>query len=264
MPMYNLCEYSKNGMNYRDELTDETTDNDGPNRNVINSKSIKYKTSITGSTYHVPRRITGADGNPVNNLNYDQNKGGAKEVEIAVPLKHLGNFWNNLNILLVNCEVSLALSWSETCVITSMKKNILVAGQPNRGDSPTNVIFKITDTKLYVPVVTLSAENYNKLLEQLKTGFKRTIKWNKYRSEMFNQTKNDNLNYLIYPTFTNVNRLFVLTFENEYDRTSFSKYYLPIVERDFNLLIDGKPFFEIPVKNKEAYEVIIEMSKNND
>ena len=251
-------------MNYRNELTDETTDNDGPNRNVINSKSIKYKTSITGSTYHVPRRITGADGNPVNNPNYDQNKRGAKEVEIAVPLKHLGNFWNNLNILLVNCEVSLALSWSETCVITSMKKNILVAGQPNRGDSPTNVIFKITDTKLYVPVVTLSAENYNKLLEQLKTGFKRTIKWNKYRSEMFNQTKNDNLNYLIYPTFTNVNRLFVLTFENEYDRTSFSKYYLPIVERDFNLLIDGKPFFEIPVKNKEAYEVIIEMSKNND
>ena len=140
----------------------------------------------------------------------------------------------------------------------------MVAGQPNRGDSPTNVIFKITDTKLYVPVVTLSAENYNKLLEQLKTGFKRTIKWNKYRSEMFNQTKNDNLNYLIYPTFTNVNRLFVLTFENEYDRTSFSKYYLPKVERDFNLLIDGKPFFEIPLKNKEAYEVIIEMSKNND
>ena len=140
----------------------------------------------------------------------------------------------------------------------------MVAGQPNRGDSPTNVIFKITDTKLYVPVVTLSAENYNKILEQLKTGFKRTIKWNKYRSEMFNQTKNDNLNYLIYPTFTNVNRLFVLTFENEYDRTSFSKYYLPKVEREFNLLIDGKPLFEIPVKNKEAYEVIIEMSKNND
>ena len=78
---------------------------------------------------------------------------------------------------------------------------------------------------MYVPVVTLSAENDNKsFLEQLKTGFKRTIKSNKYRSEMSNQTKNNNLNYLTDPTFTNVNRLFVLSFENEDDRTSFSKY----------------------------------------
>ena len=83
---------------------------------------------------------------------------------------------------------------------------------------------------------------------------------------MSNQTKNNNLNYLIDPTFTNVNRLFVLTFENEDDRTSFSKYYLPKVEiKDFNVLIDGKPFSEIPLKNKEkVYEAIIEMSKNND
>ena len=119
---------------------------------------------------------------------------------------------------------------------------------------------------MYVPVVTLSAENDNKLLEQLKTGFKRTIKWNKYRSEMSNQTKNNNLNYLIDLTFTNVNRLFVLTFENEDHRTSFSEYYVPKVEiKDFNVLIDGKPFFEIPIKNKEeAYEQIIEMSNIND
>ena len=133
-------------------------------------------------------------------------------------------------------------------------------------NNPINVVFKITDCKFYVPVVTLSAENDNKLLEQLKTGFKRTITWNKYRSEMSNQTKNNNLNYLIDPAFTNVNRLFVLTFENEDDRTSFSKHYVPKVEiKDFNVLIDGKPFFEIPVKNKEeAYEAIIEMSKNNN
>ena len=83
---------------------------------------------------------------------------------------------------------------------------------------------------------------------------------------MSNQTKNNNLNHFIDPTFTNVNRLFVLTFENEDDRTSFSKYFVPKVEiKDFNELINGKPFFEIPVKNKEeAYEAIIEMSKNND
>ena len=147
-----------------------------------------------------------------------------------------------------------------------MEKRILVAGQPNIDGSPTNAIFKITDTKLYVPVVTLSAENDNKLLEQLKTGFKRTIKWNNYRSEIPSQTRNNNLNYLIYPTFTNVNRIFVLSFENEEDRTSFSKYYVPKVQiKDLNVLIDGKPFFEIPVKNnEEAYEAIIEMSRNND
>ena len=100
MPMSNLLEYSKIYSKtsasfwnyYRDELTDEANDNDGPNKNVIDSKSFKYKTSITASTCNVPRRITDADGNPVNNPNYDQNKRGAKEVEIAVPLKHLGNF----------------------------------------------------------------------------------------------------------------------------------------------------------------------------
>ena len=83
---------------------------------------------------------------------------------------------------------------------------------------------------------------------------------------MSNQTKNNNLNYLIDPTFTNVNRLFVLSFENEDDRKSFSKYYVPKIEiKDCNVLINGKQFFEIPVKNKEeVYEAIIEMSKNNN
>ena len=130
MPMYNLLEYSKSYSKtsgslwnyYRDELTDETNDNNGPNKNVINSKSFKYKTSIIGRTYNVPRRITGADGNTANNPNYDGNKKGTKEVEIAVPLKHLGNFWNGLNIRLINCEVSLALSWSANCVITEKRE----------------------------------------------------------------------------------------------------------------------------------------------
>ena len=100
---------------------------------------------------------------------------------------------------------------------------------------------------MYVPVVTLSTENDKKLLEQLRTGFKRTIKWNKYRSEMTNQTKNNNLNYFIDPKFTKVNRLFVLSFENENDRASFSKYYVPNVQIKYfnvlNVLIDGKSFF---------------------
>ena len=94
MPMYNLLEYSKKYLKtsaslwnyYRDDLTDETNNNNDPNKNVINSKSFKYKTSITGSTYNIPGRITCADGNPANNSNYDQNKRGSKEVEIVVPL----------------------------------------------------------------------------------------------------------------------------------------------------------------------------------
>ena len=76
--------------------------------------------------------------------------------------------------------------------------------------APTGLEFQITDTKLYVPVVTLSKENDTKLLEQLKTGFKRTIKWNKYISQMIVQPQNNKLNYLIDPTFRNFNRLFVL------------------------------------------------------
>ena len=119
---------------------------------------------------------------------------------------------------------------------------------------------------MYVPVVTLSSEDDNKFLEQLKKGFKRTIKWNKCRSEMTNQTETSNLNYLIDPTFNKVNRLFVLSLENEDDATSFSKYYTPKVEiKDLNVLIYGKSFFDVPVKNKEeTHEKIIEMCKNND
>ena len=79
--------------------------------------------------------------------------------------------------------------------------------------APPGLEFQITDTKLYVPVVTLSKENDIKLLEELKSGFKRTIKWNKYRSQMTIQSNNNNFNYLIDPAFTNVNRLFVLSFE---------------------------------------------------
>ena len=92
---------------------------------------------------------------------------------------------------------------------------------------------------------------------------------NKYRSQMTIRLQNNNLNYLIDPTFTNANRLFVLSFprnNNTDSRYSNSNYYAPKVEiNDFNVLIDGKSFFDFPVKNEEeAYEKIIEMSNNND
>ena len=177
-----------------------------------------------------------------------------------MPLKHLSNFWKTLDIPLINCEINLILTWSENCVITSNATRDADPDADPAADAVNN------PTNLYVPVVTLSTEDDNELLKQLKTGFKKTIKWNKYRSEMTNQAKTNNLNYLIDPTFNKVNRLFVLSFENEEDRTSFSKNYTPNVEiKDFNVLIDGKSFFDVPIKNKEeTYEKIIEMSKNND
>ena len=117
--------------------------------------------------------------------------------------------------------------------------------------APTGLEFKITDTKLYVPVVTLSKENDIKLLEQLRARFKRTIKWNKCRSQMTIQPQNNNLNFLINPTFTNVNRLFVLSFARTNvgdNRESFSDCYVPNAEvKDFNFLIDKKSVFDLPV-----------------
>ena len=119
---------------------------------------------------------------------------------------------------------------------------------------------------MYVPVVTLSTENENKLFEMLKSGFKRTVRWNKYMSYISNQAKNSNLNYLIDPTFEKVNRSFVLPFENENYRRSYYKYYVPNVEikNNYNVLIDGNPFFELPVKNiEETYEKISQISDDN-
>ena len=213
-----------------------------------NSESFKYKTSITGNTY---------DGD-------DASKVRKNKTEIVVPLKHVLNFWRTLNIPLITCEIELILTRSKTCVLADMT----AANNP-----PTALEFQEKDTKLYVPVVILSKENDKKLSEQLKLGFKRTVKWNKYRSQMTIQSNNKNLNYLIDLTFTKVNRLFVLSFERiagenntAKDQRFFSHYYVPNVEiKDFNVLTDGESFFDLPVKNEEdAYEKIIEISKNND
>ena len=119
-------------------------------------------------------------------------------------------------IIQINCEVELILTWFKNCVLINKSTG---DGDYNADpivyeiDKPEDATFQITDTKLYVPVVTLSKENDIKLLEQLKSGFKRTIKWNKYRSQMTVQPQNNNLNYLIDPIFTNFNRLFILSFK---------------------------------------------------
>ena len=113
-------------------------------------------------------------------------------------LKYLSNFWRTLDIPLINCEVSLILTWSENCVITSQAARNADPDDDHAvaaTKSPTEATFKIKDTNLYVTIVTLLTEDDNKLLEQLKTRFKRIIKWNRYRSEMTNQTATNDLNY---------------------------------------------------------------------
>ena len=155
-----------------------------------------------------------------------------KNVEIMVPLKYLSNFWRTLEMPLIKCEINLILTWSTNCVIVPTN----AANQ--------NVTFQITDTKLYVPVVTLSAQDNSKLLQQLKSGFKRVYNWNKYLSKPELLRRNPNLNHLVEPNFQGVNGLFVLVSENDTQITSAKGYYLPNVEiKDYNIMINGENFF---------------------
>ena len=262
MSMYNLPEYSKNyGKTigslynyYRDELSDDADDNNFDNVKVVNSNTFKYKNKITGNTYNVD---AGAQG-------YDVNKNGTQEVELAIPLKYLGNFWRVLNIPLISCEVSLELKWDKICIITSLEQRDIGGG--NRDNVPTAATVAINDCKLYVPAVTLSKDDEIKLLNNLRSGFKREIIWNKYRSQVTTEAVNNNLNILIDPTFTNVNRLFVLAYQNADDRQSFSQFYLPnVMVKDYNVIINKLAFFDLPIKTEEeAYEKIIHISRNNE
>ena len=214
MPMYNLIEYSNNYAKTSRSLWQYYRDE--PNDNLANSESFKFKVKFIGRT---------------------PNNDNGKDVEVMVPLKYLSNFWRTLEMPLINCEVNLILTWSSTCVIT----NSTGAGT-----------FEITDTKLYVPVVTLSTKENAKLLQQLKSGFRRVINWNKYLSKPELLRRNPNLNYLIEPSFQGVNRLFILAFENDTKRTSHSNFYLPNVEiKDYNITINGENFLDQPITNKK-------------
>ena len=140
--MYNLIEYSDNYAKTSGSLWQYFRDE--PDDNIEDSESFKSKLKITGKT---------------------ENNDNEKDVELMVLLKYLRNFWRTLEMPLINCEVNLILTWSSNCVIT---------------DSVGAGTFAITDTKLYVPLVTLSTQKNTKFLQQLKSGFKRVINWNKY------------------------------------------------------------------------------------
>ena len=192
--------------------------------------SFKYKTSFF-------KTLTAADN------------GAFKNLKIAVPLKYLTNFFRSLEIPLINFKIHLELNWTKECVISTI------------ADST----FKIKNTKLYVPIVTLLAKGNVKLWKQLNERFKRPVYWNAYTTKM--ETKNlDDNNYTRFPldgSFQGVKRLFVLAFNstnvdvpnntinntnNRLERNSHTKYFLPRVDiTDYNVPIDGRNFYDQPI-----------------
>ena len=185
--------------------------------NDNNSPSFKYKASIIGNT---------------------ENNGIKTEVKIAIPLKYLINFWRSLEMPLVNCKIELSLNWIEKCLLTTAN----------------TAIFKIIDVKLYVPVVTLSAEDNVKLLKLLSEGFKRTVYWNKYKVtdnkivEIANNNEEKYIRELLDSSWQGVKRLFVLAYnnkegDNKVSVDSYKNYFLPRVKiKNYNIEIDGRNF----------------------
>ena len=240
MPMYNLLEYSDKYQNSTGSLyqfkRDEPPDD---NANVGNATtSLVYKSKLT----------KGTDDNNANN------------VKLVVPLKYVSNFFRSLEMPLVNCITDLELTWHKDCMISSANA---AAGQV--------VSFMITNTKLYVPVVTWSTEYNNNLTNQLNDGFKRTIYWNQYVSKPFPETphkKTGITRFALDAAFQCVNRLFVLAFEdtradeaadtpaplnlaaNRVIRDIYRKYFVPRVDiTSYNVLIDGRNFYDQPIND---------------
>ena len=192
MPMYNLIDCSDNYSKTSGSLWQYYKDK--LNDNITRSEPFKSKVKITGKTPD------------------DKN---TKDVGIIVPLIYLSNFWKTLEMPLINCEVNIELTQSKDCVFTNS------TGEGN---------FQSTETNLYVPVGTLSSQDNAKLLQQLRSGFKRTINWSQYESSVKSFAQNRYLNSLINASFQGVNILFILSFENEDDRRSHSNCYLVKVE----------------------------------
>ena len=227
MPMYNLIEYSNNYSDTSESLWQFKRDAENPgNVFAANSTSFKYKPSFF-------KPLLAADN------------GVFKNVKIAVPLKYLSNFWRSLEMPLINCKIHLELNWSKDCVMSTIADSI----------------FKITNSKLYLPIVTLSSKDNVKLVKLLEEGFKRPVYWNEYQTKI--ETKNvDNNNLTRFPldgSFQGVRRLFVLVFNNttvnvpndpinnannRVEINSHKKHSLPRANIvNYNVLIDGRNFY---------------------
>ena len=166
-------------------------------------------------------------------------------VKIVVPLKYLSNFFRSLEMPLINCKVNLNLTWKRECVLSNQA-----------GDA----VFIINDTKLYIPVVTLSKEDSKDFIVQQNKGFQRSIYWNEYKTKEQNEDANNNVfKYInLDHSFQGVNRFFVMAYSraaNEPDRNSQQKYYLPRIDLNkYNVIIDGRNFYDNPVEsNIEKY-----------
>ena len=146
MPMYNLIEYSDNYSDTSGSLWQFKRD------------EIEGDVDLTVDAQHIPNNSSSFKYKS----SFITNRNGVK---IAVPLKYLSNFWRSLEMLLINCKVELSLSWNPNCVLSTLVGNLA---------------FTITDAKLYVPIVTLSAEDNAKLSKLLSEGFKRPVYWKKY------------------------------------------------------------------------------------
>ena len=236
--MYNLIEYCDNYSDSSGSLWGFKRDEIANNANVTNddnASSFKYKASL----------ITNTEAN-----------GTKKGVKIAVPLKYLSNFWRSLEMPLINCKVELSLNWIENCVLTSAA--IGANANATGADSAT---FKITDAKLYVPVVTLSAEDNVKLVKQLNEGFKRPVYWNRYKVidnklvDIARANEEKHIRKLLDSSYQGVKRLFVLAYDNtagnnQVSDDPFKKYFLPGVKiENCNIENDRKNFYDQPIND---------------
>ena len=226
MPMYNIIEYSDN---YQDSSAtlyqykrDEPPEDDAvANLTDDNSSSFKYKVSLLGDPVHV---------------------GGIakRNVKVVVPLKYLSNFLRSLEMPLINCKIKLNLTWKKECVLSNQNGN---------------AIFIINDTKMYVPIVTLSKEDNKDFIEQQNKGFERSIYWNEYKAKEINEDADANVFKYIYldPSFQGVNRLFVMTYNRangQPTRNGQQKYYLPRIDLEkYNVIIDGRNFYDNPIES---------------
>ena len=228
--MYNLIEYSDNFSETSRGLWNfkrHEIDNNANVTNDNNASSFRYKANLIGNT---------------------ETKGTKNGLKIAVPLKYLSNFWRSLEMPSINYKVELSLRSIENCVLTSAAIDANVNN--TAADSAT---FKITDAKLYVPIVTLSSEDNVKLSKLLSEGFKRPIYWNKYKI-IFKNYNDEYIRERLDASFQGVNKLFVLPYasgaDNITNETSYSRYFLPRLKiKNYNIEIDGRNFYDQPIND---------------
>ena len=199
--------------------------------NDDNGPSFKYKANLTANT---------------------EPNGAKKGVKIAVPLKYLSNFQRPLEMPLINCKVELSWKWIDNCVLTTAE--IGVNADATGADSAT---LEVTDAKLYVPGVTLSAEDNVKLVKQLNEGFKRPVYWNKYKviDNKVVENAEKHIRELLDSSYQGVKRLFVLAYDNttgdnQVYVNSFKKYFFPTVKiENYNIEVDGRTFYDQPIND---------------